>query len=113
MIILKKRFLIICGSVLAILLVFNIIFSGLKSSLAAKGQEAANNQNTDAKYLVVENDGYISVYFFGTENIYRTLKEPLVSELPEHDAKLLKTGIAVNTLSELEQLIEDYDGITE
>jgi len=110
---LKKRFLIICGSVLAILIVFNIMFSALKSNLAAKGQEAANNQKAGAKYLVVENDGYISVYYYGTSKIYRTLKEPLVSELPEYDAKLLKSGIAVNTQSELEQLIEDYDGIAE
>lgn len=103
----KKTFLITCCTVFSLLLVCNIVLFSVKSSQTKQTLDELSN---DAKYFVTDFNNYITVYHYGTDNVYKVLERPLVNELPMHDILLLENGIAVKDLSDLEQLIEDYDG---
>lgn len=103
----KKTFLNICFITLGLLIISNLILFKVKANKTQKNLELIG---TNANYLVTEYNNKITVYHYGTKDIYKVLETPLVSELPKSDINMLKQGIAVKDLSDLEQLFEDYDG---
>lgn len=59
-------------------------------------------------YVVREYDGKIGLFKNGEANPF-DMVEVEVASLPKTDQLLLSSGIHANTLSELQQLVEDYE----
>ncbi|MBR3134189.1 MAG: BofC C-terminal domain-containing protein [Clostridia bacterium] len=69
------------------------------------------NSICENHYMIKEKDGYISIYSIQNDG-YEEEKETTdisTQYLPEEDIKLLQNGIKVNSESELEQVLSDYD----
>lgn len=69
---------------------------------------AAQNKNA-TPYLLKEYNEKIGVFRYNNETPQRTL-DVYVESLPKADRIQLETGIPANSESELQQLIEDFDG---
>ena len=72
-----------------------------------KPETVQNTQETQSSYLVQEYSGKIAVYRDGGSSPYR-IYDVYVNTLPEYDRDLLAQGIPVETLAQLNRLIEDY-----
>ena len=69
------------------------------------------NELCENHYLIKEKDGHINVYSInkdGNEELKRET-EIVTQYLPEKDIYLLQNGIKVNSESELEEVLSDYD----
>ena len=69
------------------------------------------NELCENHYLIKEKDGHINVYSInknGKEELKRET-EIVTQYLPEKDISLLQNGIKVNSESELEEVLSDYD----
>lgn len=62
---------------------------------------------TTEVYILKEYNGRVAV-FRGTSNTPYMETDVRIADLPQVDMDMLKTGIAVQTTSELNRLLEDY-----
>jgi len=77
--------------------------------LPQKTRQTSSRQE-EPLFILKEYNGCIGVFKEGEKEPSRVLEDVVVKSLPEYDRKLLKTGIKVYSLWELQDLIEDYDG---
>lgn len=116
----SKKYLIIIGTVLIILLfsliITNIIatekvFSKIKSSLVKENELAtfavATIESSEPVYILYECGGKIGIYDAKTDMLIDII-DVFVSTLPKNDRLALKEGILVSSFRELTQLINDF-----
>ncbi len=62
-------------------------------------------------YMIKEKDGYVTIYSIKSDGNEeeKDVTDISTQYLPEEDMKLLQNGIKVNSESELEQVLSDYD----
>lgn len=85
----------------------------LTLALIAAETDTANHgepQPQVSGYTVKEHDGKIAVFQNGSNDPIKILDGPYVRDLPTFDRELLENGITVETETELNALLEDYDG---
>ena len=96
---------------LFIIIVGCILFSLINATREPMQIEVEKNQhavNKGYKYLVKDVGGKINVFETGKNEPIEILDKP-TNILPEYDQKLLKEGIYLENIEQLDRLLEDYD----
>ncbi len=108
---LKKYIWTYIIATLFIIIVGCILFSLINATREQGKIEVEKNQsavNKGYKYLVKEVGGKINVFENGKNEPIEILDKP-TNILPEYDQKLLKEGIYLENIEQLDRLLEDYD----
>ncbi len=98
-------------STLFVIIVGCILFSLINTTREPAQIEVEKNQSAvdkGYKYLVKEVGGKINVFETGKNQPIEILDKP-TNILPEYDQKLLKEGIYLENIEQLDRLLEDYD----
>lgn len=94
-------------SVIVILIALLILVAATTGILIVKGQTA--KQTALPKYVLKEYKGKVAVFSDG-QQAPREILEIDLSALPDSDREQLFVGITVNSETQLQQYIEDFDG---
>ncbi len=94
-------------SVIVILIALLILVAATTGILIVKGQTA--KQTALPKYVLKEYKGKVAVFSDGQQTP-REILEIDLSALPDSDREQLFVGITVNSETQLQQYIEDFDG---
>lgn len=94
-------------SVIVILIALLILVAATTGILIVKGQTA--KQTALPKYVLKEYKGKVAIFSNGQQTP-REILEIDLSALPDSDREQLFVGITVNSETQLQQYIEDFDG---
>ena len=100
-----KHLKLIVFSLLCVL-VMVFLFSNINSTLDVSPKENQYIQNNDY-YTIKEYQGKVAV-FINEEPVPIDVYESYVYSLPKHDREALSTGIRVESVEDLQKIIEDY-----
>lgn len=93
---------------LLFLLITICIFSLPACTLKNKSNTEADNLTSSQIYIVKEYEGKVAVFQYGSNSPVRIL-DCTIKYLPPDAAEALATGIEVNSIEELQKIIEAYD----
>ena len=102
----KKWIFISSGGMVFLACIFFLFFFAVDKKEASEPQ-AAEIPTSGYSYLVKEYEGKIAVFEENAASPFRVTSVAL-RDLPENDKILLKEGIKVTSLEELNDLLEDY-----
>ena len=107
----RKYIWIYISTILFIIIVGCILFSLINATREPMQIEVEKNQpavNKGYRYLVKDVGGKVNVFENGKNEPTKILDKP-TNILPEYDQKLLKEGIYLENIEQLDRLLEDYD----
>lgn len=81
----------------------------LDNTKAIVSYESTTDEIQEPLYILKEYNDSLAVFKPNYETPMRVIDSVIVSTLNDYDQLLLKSGIEVNSESELQSLIEDYD----
>ena len=67
------------------------------------------SQDQSPYYIIKDSNNNIAVYKYPENEEIILLNEPLVSELPVVDRRMLEQGIRAEQITDVQKILEDYD----
>ena len=106
----KKNCLFVGFIIISFAIILFTFFFIMPFKQPTKAEEINQNseKQTEYKYFVKELSGKIAIFENGKDVPIETLNTQF-EYLPEYDKKILRTGIYVENIEELNKILEDYE----
>ena len=102
----KKLIITTCCIVTTCIITSFVVLPTIKSS-SDSNTESASNTSSSLIYIVKNFNGNIAVYESGQDIPFKVTDVP-VNSLSYTDQEIIKSGILVNSKTELVKILEDY-----